>query len=144
MKKVIFALAMLVSVGAMAQHGGPALTTADVTPELIILGTTGKTEAFAKAMGGESKGKISGAFHKTEKMALTMEEVEMNAGFFGFAPEIAIVGHLTYRMVAPAVVSDNFVVTCSKGWTRYDLGQDMGEDGSLTIVSMGSYMKDEM
>ena len=131
-------LAMLVSVGAMAQHGGPALTTADVTPELIILGTTGKTEAFAKSMMGESKGKISGAFHKTEPMALTMQEMETKAGFFGFAPEVAIVGHLTYRMVAPAHTPDNFVVTCSQGWTRYDLGVDEGTN-ELTIVSQGKY-----
>ena len=136
----LFLLAMLVlGTGlAQAQHGGKALTTADVTPELIILGTTGNPAPYAKAEGGDYKGKISGAFTKAETKALTMQEAETNAGFFGFAPEVAIIGHLTFRMVAPAHVPDNFVVTCSEGWTRYDLGVDEGTN-ELTIVSMGKY-----
>ena len=106
------------------------------TEGLVILGTTGMTEAYAKEQGGEYKGKISGAFTSASDFskALTMEEMEMNAGFGGFAPEIAIVDGKTFRMVAPAIVKDNFVILNKDGSVcRYDLGVDEGTN-EITLV----------
>ena len=106
------------------------------TEALVILGTTGMTEAYAMEQGGEYKGKFAGAFTSSEKFAkaLTMAEMHENAGFFGFAPEIAIVDGMTFRMVAPAIVKDNFVVLHEDGTVyRYDLGVDEGTN-KLTLV----------
>ena len=107
------------------------------TDALVILGTTGMTEAYAMEQGGTYKGKIGGAFVSTEafKKALTMEEMDMNAGLGGFAPEVAVVDGFTFRMVAPAVVMDNFVVLCEDGTVyRFDLGVDEGTN-ELTLIS---------
>ena len=106
------------------------------TEALVILGTTGMTKAYAMEQGGDYKGKISGAFTSADpfKKALTMKEMDMNAGIGGFAPEIAIVDGKTFRMVAPAVVKDNFVVLMKDGSVhRYDLGVDEGTN-KLTLV----------
>ena len=106
------------------------------TDALVILGTTGMTKEYAMEQGGEYKGKVSGAFTSASdfKAALTMEEMEMNAGFFGFAPEVAIVDGNIFRMVAPAIVKDNFVVLMKDGsLKRYDLGVDEGTN-ELTLV----------
>ena len=108
----------------------------DRTDALVILGTTGMTEAYAMEQGGTYKGKVSGAFTSTDafKKALTMEEMETNAGFFGFAPEIAVVDGFTFRMVAPAHSPDNFVVLCEDGVVyRFDLGVDEMTN-ELTLV----------
>ena len=109
------------------------------TDALVILGTTGMTEAYAMEQGGTYKGKIGGAFVSTDAFAkaLTMEEMDMNAGLGGFAPEVAVVDGFTFRMVAPAVVMDNFVVLCEDGVVyRFDLGVDEGTN-ELTLV--GTY-----
>ena len=106
------------------------------TEALVILGTTGMTKAYAMEQGGDYKGKISGAFTSAApfKKALTMKELDLNAGFGGFAPEIAIVDGKTFRMVAPAIVKDNFVVLMKDGSVhRYDLGVDEGTN-KLTLV----------
>ena len=106
------------------------------TDALVVLGTTGMTKAYAMEQGGEYKGKIGGAFVSTDafKAALTPEEMSMNAGFGGFAPEVAIVNDYTFRMVAPAIVKDNFVVLCADGsLLRFDLGVDEGTN-ELTLV----------
>lgn len=106
------------------------------TMGLVTLGTTGNPEPYAMEQMGEYKGKISGAFTSVIKEALTMEEMDMNAGFGGYAPEVAIVNGMTYRMVAPAVVKDNFVVSNGMIWCRYDLGVDEGTN-MITMVSHG-------
>ena len=110
------------------------------TEGLVILGTTGNPKPFAMEQGGEYKGKVSGAFTAAIGEALSMEEMDMNAGYFGYAPEIAIVDGKTYRMVAPAIVKDNFVVSDGMHWTRYDLGVDEGTN-MITKVSEGTIMK---
>ena len=106
------------------------------TEALVILGTTGMTEAYAMEQGGEYRGKISGAFISAApfKKALTKEEMKENAGIGGFAPETATVDGKMFRMVAPAIVKDNFVVLHKDGSVyRYDLGVDEGTN-KLTLV----------
>ena len=133
MKQVLLTslMALFTLLGANAQDMSEMDMGMDLmlerTEGLIILGTTGMTKAYAMETGGEYKGKISGAFTSAAdfKKALTMEEAEMNAGFFGFAPEVAIVDGNIFRMVAPAIAKDNFVVLMKDGTVlRYDLGVD--------------------
>ena len=106
------------------------------TEALVILGTTGMTKAYAEEQGGEYKGKITGAFVSAApfKKALTKKELKMDAGIGGFAPETAVVDGKIFRMVAPSVVKDNFVVLLKSGEVyRYDLGVDEGTN-KLTLV----------
>ena len=115
---------------------GEKMMMLERTEALVILGTTGMTKAYAEEQGGEYKGKISGAFVSAKPFAkaLTKEEMKMNAGIGGFAPETAEVDGKLFRMVAPSVVKDNFVVLLKSGEVyRYDLGVDEGTN-KLTLV----------
>lgn len=143
MRKLLFLVVAMLGMGATyAQMNEKDMDMMMMTPErtegLVILGTTGMTKAFAMEQMGEYKGKVSGAFYSTKKfaVALTPAEKTGNAGFFGFAPEIAIVDGITYRMVAPSHSTDNFVTMDKKGCViRYDLGVDEGTD-TITVVAM--------
>ena len=115
---------------------GEKMMMLERTEALVILGTTGMTKAYAMEQGGEYKGKITGAFVSAKPFAkaLTMKEMDMNAGIGGFAPETAEVDGKLFRMVAPSVVKDNFVVLLKSGEVyRYDLGVDEGTN-KLTLV----------
>ena len=115
---------------------GEKMMMLERTEALVILGTTGMTKAYAMEQGGDYKGKISGAFVSAKPFAkaLTKEEMKMNAGIGGFAPETAVVDGKMFRMVAPSVVKDNFVVLLKSGEVyRYDLGVDEGTN-MLTLV----------
>ena len=115
---------------------GEKMMMLERTEALVILGTTGMTKAYAMEQGGDYKGKISGAFVSAKPFAkaLTKEEMKMNAGIGGFAPETAVVDGKMFRMVAPSVVKDNFVVLLKSGEVyRYDLGVDEGTN-KLTLV----------
>ena len=111
----------------------------DITPGLITLGTTGSAKDWAmEAEGREYKGKLTGATIASGAFlrALTMEENSMSAGFFGFAPEVGIQGEWIFRMVAPSVTPDNFVVLHkpSGALLRFDLGVDEGTN-MVTLVA---------
>ena len=110
----------------------------DRSEGMVILGTTGAAKMFAMEHGGTYKGKITGATVSTGNFeaALTMEEAEMKAGFFGFAPEVAYVDGWIFRMVAPAITPDNFVAYHEETGVllRFDLGVDEGTD-MITLVS---------
>lgn len=114
----------------------------DVTPGLITLGTTGSAKEWAMEMKDmrEYKGKIVGATYASGPFlkALTMAEMDMNAGFFGFAPEVGIQGEWIFRMVAPSVTPDNFVVLHKPTGVvlRFDLGVD---EGTNMVTQVGQY-----
>ena len=114
----------------------------DITPGLITLGTTGSAKDWAmEDMNMRTyKGKITGATYASGPFlkALNMEEMSMNAGFFGFAPEIGIQGDFIFRMVAPSVHPDNFVVLHKPTGVvlRFDLGQD---EGTNVVTLVGQY-----
>ena len=147
MKKVLLLVVAVLGMGSataqdmmmdkkMDMDMGEKMMMLERTEALVILGTTGMTKAYAMEQGGDYKGKISGAFTSADpfKKALTMKEMDMNAGIGGFAPEIAIIDGKTFRMVAPAIVKDNFVVLMKDGSVhRYDLGVDEGTN-KLTLV----------
>lgn len=122
----------------------------DAEEGLITLGTTGKAAVFVRELlekGYDASlgfgpspfaaGKI-GYTDLAPMKLLTKKEFDLNKGFHGFAPETANVrinGKVyTFRMVAPVVVKDNFVVQGGSWAARYDLGQDMGEDGKVKLV----------
>ena len=141
-KLLLLAVAVLGMGSAIAQDMdmdmdmGMKMMELERTEALVILGTTGMTKAYAMEQGGEYKGKISGAFVSAKPFAkaLTKEEMKMNAGIGGFAPETAEVDGKLFRMVAPAIVKDNFVVLLKSGEVyRYDLGVDEGTN-KLTLV----------
>ena len=113
----------------------------DITDGLITLGTTGNAKPWAmEMMGRDYKGKITGATYASGPFlkALNMEEMDMNAGFFGFAPEVGIQGDFIFRMVAPSVHPDNFVVLHKPTGVvlRFDLGQD---EGTNVVTMVGQY-----
>lgn len=113
----------------------------DITEGLITLGTTGNAKPWAmEMMGRDYKGKITGATYASGPFlkALNMEEMDMNAGFFGFAPEVGIQGDFIFRMVAPSVHPDNFVVLHKPTGVvlRFDLGQD---EGTNVVTMVGQY-----
>ena len=111
----------------------------DITDGLITLGTTGNAKPWSmEKMGRDYKGKITGATVASGPFlrALTMEEKDMNAGFFGFAPEVGYDGDFIFRMVAPSVTPDNFVVLHKPtgALLRFDLGIDEGTK-EVTLVA---------
>ena len=114
----------------------------DITDGLITLGTTGSAKDWAMEapMMRDYKGKITGATVASGPFlkALTDDEMLMNAGFFGFAPEVGIQGDFIFRMVAPSVHPDNFVVLHKPTGVvlRFDLGQDEGTD---VVTLVGRY-----
>ena len=113
----------------------------DITPGLITLGTTGSAKEWAMESDlRDYKGKLTGATYASGAFlkALTMEESDINAGFYGFAPEVGIQGDWIFRMVAPSVSPDNFVVLHKTTGLvlRFDLGVDEGTN-ELTLV--GTY-----
>ena len=134
---------------AMIMHGDDGFSLAS-SEALITLGTTGKVAAFVREClenGVDAKfgftpspfsaGKINYTDLSPVKL-LNMKELEMMAGVNGFAPETANLTvngvNYTIRMVGPVVHKDNFVVQ-GGGWAaRYDLGQDEGEYGGITLV----------
>ena len=113
----------------------------DITDGLITLGTTGNAKPWAmEMMGRDYKGKITGATVASGPFlkGLTDDEMLMNAGFFGFAPEVGIQGDFIFRMVAPSVTPDNFVVLHKPTGLvlRFDLGVD---EGTNTVTLVGKY-----
>ena len=114
----------------------------DITPGLITLGTTGNAKDWAMEDPNvrEYKGKITGATYASGPFlkGLTMAEMDMNAGFFGFAPEVGIQGDFIFRMVAPSVHPDNFLVLHKPTGVvlRFDLGQD---EGTNMVTLVGQY-----
>ena len=113
----------------------------DITPGLITLGTTGNAKPWAmEMMGRDFKGKITGATYASGPFlkGLTDDEMLMNAGFFGFAPEVGIQGDFIFRMVAPSVTPDNFVVLHKPTGAvlRFDLGVD---EGTNMVTLVGQY-----
>ena len=120
------------------------------TDALITLGTTGKAAAFVRECleaGVDAELGFTPSPFRTGRIAYTdlspvkllnMEEAKAMAGVKGFAPETAnlIIDGVNYtiRMVGPVVHKDNFVVQGAGFAARYDLGQDEGEEGKLTLV----------
>ena len=133
----------------MLKHGDLSLYLS-ASPALITLGTTGKAAAYVRQsleFGVDAELGFTPSPFRTGRIAYTdlspvkllnMEEAKAMAGVKGFAPETAnlIINGVNYtiRMVGPVVHKDNFVVQ-GNGWAaRYDLGQDEGENGKLTLV----------
>ena len=140
---------MMMKDAGMIMHG-MKMQHFDAEEGLITLGTTGKAALFVRELLEKgydaslgfspspfSAGRIGYTDLAPVKL-LTDEEAKLDKGFHGFAPETANViingKKYTFRMVAPVVVKDNFVVQGGSWAARYDLGQDMGEDGKVKLV----------
>ena len=139
MKKLLFLFAAVAAVacGDNMQKKAEAHKMPTVTMELVTLGTTGAAIQYADANGGEGYGKVGGALQGTfPASALSAKEIEMNAGYKGYAPEVAFVNGEQFTMVAPVVTPDNFIVINGDYVYRYDLGID---EMTNEITLVGKY-----
>ncbi|MCY4505328.1 MAG: hypothetical protein OXB87_05055 [Hyphomicrobiales bacterium] len=92
-----------------------------VTAALITLATTGDPSALQQKLGGEIRENLP-----TSRAVLNQGEM--------YAPPALTVKGTTYRMVAPTVTTDNFVIETGDLIVRFDTGVSEG-DRVLRVVA---------